>query len=105
MSGNDIFFWFLCRSFQGNNGTDQRQPEHSERPQQEVLSRLAVKGEGGGPPFCLGISLRGGRKKGREREDWEKRERGESNPPRFALPPYPLPLSTPATHAIRDFFL
>ena len=75
MSGSHIFFWFLCRSFQGNNGTDQQQSVHSERPQQEVLSRLAVTGEGvvdmhwtradlgvvpeGGPssPFCLGISL------------------------------------------------
>ena len=50
-------------------------------------------GEGGGSPFCPGISLHGGRKKGWGREDWEKRERGESNPPHFepsSLSPTPF---------------
>ena len=53
-------------------------------------------------------SLRGRRKKGRESGEGEKRERGEKgrrplssfpNPPLFSLPPYPLPLSTPARQA------
>ena len=55
-------------------------------------------------------TMRGRRKKGRgKREEGErKRERGKkgrellqslSNPPLFSLPPYPLPLPTPATQA------
>ena len=54
------------------------------------------------------ISLRGGRKKRMGSGKEEKRERGEKGrepypfspiPPSFSLPPYPLPLSTPATQA------
>ena len=51
--------------------------------------------------ICTGIVRR---KKGRGREEGEKRERGEKGkvpyplspiPLPFSLPPYPLPLSTP----------
>ena len=54
-------------------------------------------------------SLRGGHKKGRGRGEGEKRQRVKGRerlllllspiPLHFSLPPYPLPLSTPATQA------
>ena len=49
-------------------------------------------------------SLRGRGKKGRGRgwgreKSAKEGKRGKGNPPLFSLPPYPLPLSTPATHA------
>ena len=48
--------------------------------------------------FKKGNSLRGRRKKGRGRG----KEKSAKNPPPFSLPPYPLPLSTPATQAKKE---
>ena len=54
--------------------------------------------------FLADASLRGRRKKGRGRgwgreKSAKEGKRGKENLPLFSLPPYPLPLSTPATQA------